>query len=66
MAHDAGVHTCSVTDSSGHRGSNQTTMNIAGILYNLTQLMVFSSHLIVYQLQRDYMSLYWFTSDNYR
>ena len=66
VARDAGVHTCSVTDSSGNRGSNQTTMNIAGMSCNLTQWMVFSSHLMVYQLQRDYMSLYWFTSDSYR
>ena len=48
MAGDAGVHTCSVTDSSGHRGSNQTTMNIAGMLCNVTQYMSFGTHLMVY------------------
>ena len=30
VSHDAGVHTCSVTDSLGNTGSDVTTMNIVG------------------------------------
>ena len=33
MARDAGVHTCTVSDSSGDRGSNEKTMNIIGNFY---------------------------------
>ncbi len=33
MARDVGVHICTVTDSSGDRGSNETTMNIIGNFY---------------------------------
>ena len=29
-SHDAGVHTCNVTDEAGNTGTNNTTMNIVG------------------------------------